>query len=303
MRVAVMFPGQGAQHVGMGRAFEGHPLYRAHLEKAEAVLDMPLRRILYEGPAALLTRTEMAQPALLTVATGIARVWEAESGLQAVAVAGHSLGEYSALVAAGVLSFEDALRLVQLRGQLMQQACADRPGGMAAVLKPDLAAIHALCEATGPGLVIANYNSSQQLVLAGEAALLASVQETIRARKLGRVVPLQVAGAFHSPLMQSARETLSEAIAALPFSEAQVPVVMNVSAQAVRDPDVIKALLQEQLTSPVRWQQSLETLSGLKITQALEMGAHTLGPLWRQVLPDIPVASLQALEDLNGFRS
>ncbi|MGV3525594.1 MAG: ACP S-malonyltransferase [Candidatus Sericytochromatia bacterium] len=303
MRVAVMFPGQGAQQVGMGRAFEKHPLYRAHLDRAEEVLDIPLRRILDEGPAELLTRTEIAQPALLTVATGIGRVWQAESGLQAAAVAGHSLGEYSALVAAGVLSFEDALRLVQLRGKLMQQACEDYPGGMIAVLKPELSALQGLCEAAGDELVIANYNSSQQVVLAGTVTLLARVQQTIRERKLGRAIPLPVAGAFHSPLMQSARKALSAAIAALPFAEAQVPVVMNVSAQAVRDPVAIKALLQEQLTAPVRWQQSLETLAELKITQALEMGAHTLGPLWRQVLPDIPVASLRVPEDLDGFRS
>lgn len=295
-----VFPGQGAQKPGMGESFRAEPLYRAQLERADQLLGIGLSRLIAEGPAEELTRTEVAQPALLTVATGIYQVWRARSGHIPAAVAGHSLGEYSALVAAEVLSFDAALELVRLRGQLMQQACSIRPGAMAAVLKPETAEIEALCQASEGRVVIANVNSPQQIVLSGEAEALETILAQIRTAKLGRGVPLKVSGAFHSRLMEPARAELTAALEATPFAAARCPVVLNVSGEAISSGDAIRAQLCRQLTAPVKWQASVASLADLS-EQFLEFGPTTLSPLIRQCQPQALVSAIATIAELEAL--
>lgn len=292
----IVFPGQGAQKPGMGESFREHPLYREHLAAADALLGYELSRLIAEGPAPELTRTEIAQPALLTVETGIYRVWRACGGAEPAAVAGHSLGEYSALVAAGALEFAAALKLVQLRAQLMQQACDARPGAMAAVLRPG--DLEGLCRAGG--VVIANYNSPQQVVLSGEAEALALVCERIRAEKRGRPVMLKVSGAFHSPLMEPARVALAEALAAAPFQDAAMPVVMNVHGKAVTAAAELRGRLQAQITSPVHWNASVLSLAGFG-RPFLEFGPSTLTALIQQCLPEAMVQNLAEWQQMQAL--
>lgn len=296
-----VFPGQGAQKPGMGETFRAEAIYREQLEQADQRLGIGLSRLIAEGPAEELTRTEVAQPALLTVATGIYRVWRARSGQMPAAVAGHSLGEYSALVAAEVLSFEAALGLVRLRGQLMQQACSIQPGAMAAVIKPETAEIEALCQASAGRVAIANINSPQQIVLSGEAEALEALLGHMRAAKLGRGVPLKVSGAFHSRLMEPARAELTAAIEATPFADARCPVVLNVSGEALSAGDAIRSQLCKQLTCPVQWRASVATLAGLS-GKFIEFGPTTLSPLIRQCQPQalvLPIATIAELKALN----
>lgn len=301
--MALVFPGQGSQKVGMAASFNAHPIYAEHLASADRILGLPLSRYLREGPQEELTRTAIAQPALLTVSTGIYRVLQAETSWPVVAVAGHSLGEYTALVAAGSLDFETALKLVHLRGQLMQAACDRRSGSMCAILKPQLTPIRNWLHEQAAELVIANDNSPQQIVLSGESEALQKLCECIKRKKWGRPVPLKVSGAFHSPLMLSAREALGAALDQVALQDAEIPVIMNASAQAVQAAHAIRELLREQLTAPVRWQDSVRTLNQYCGGQFVELGAKTLSSLIRQTLPEAEVHSLMESSDLSNLTS
>lgn len=293
----MVFPGQGAQKVGMGESFRTHPVYRAHLAEADDVLGLALSRLIAAGPAETLQRTDRAQLALLTVATGIYRVWRAEGFPLPAAVAGHSLGEYTALVAAEALSFAAALQLVRLRGEAMQTACAAVSGGMLAVIRPQLETIHALCQASHGAVTVANFNSPQQIVLSGESTALAGMGEQIRSQNLGRPIPLKVAGAFHSRWMEPARAALTEAIAAAPLQDPVLPVVMNVTAESCRRAGDIRRLLAQQLTAPVRWSDCVLTLAGTGAT-FVEPGPATLAPLIRQIAPQARTLRLEQEADL-----
>lgn len=286
----------------MGRHFWEHPVYRRHLRRADAILGYALSELIHEGPGEQLTQTEYAQPALLVVATGAYRVLQADTRLKPAAVAGHSLGEYSALVAAEVLRFEDALQLVQLRGREMQRACEQAPGAMAALLKIERDEVEALC-ADEDEVVIANYNSPQQLVISGHADAVARICSQVKANKRGRAVPLKVSGAFHSPLMKSAHQVLAAAIDETPFGRADVPVVLNVTAQATRKADEIKRALCQQMLSPVRWQESVGTLTGLGSARFVEPGPATLGKLIQQSCPQAETLTLQDLKGVHALRS
>ncbi|HEY9842250.1 MAG: ACP S-malonyltransferase [Candidatus Sericytochromatia bacterium] len=299
---AIVFPGQGAQRPGMGESFREDAGYRAHLARADEILGFGIGELIACGPQEELTRTEIAQPALLTVMTGIYAVWKAVGGPEPAAVAGHSLGEYAALVAAGVLEFADALELVRLRGRLMQQACDQRPGSMAAVLKPDLEAIKALCAKSAGQVVVANLNSPQQLVLSGEAEALQALLEHIREAKLGRPVALKVSGAFHSPLMEPARQELNAAIERLAFHDAAFPVVMNVRGEASRSGATIRDQLCRQLTSPVHWSDSVVTLAAYS-QRFVELGPATLAPLIRQTLPEAETLTLATWPEMQAAYS
>lgn len=299
MKQAIVFPGQGAQKVGMGAAFAAHPVYREHLQRADALLGFDLSQLMAEGPAETLTRTDRAQLALFVVSTGIFEVWRAAGQPLPALLAGHSLGEYSALYAAGALSFETALQLVARRGALMQAACESQPGAMAAVIRPDLAALQALCaEQTDVG--VANFNGPQQVVLSGPQAALQNLCETIKSRRLGRVVPLQVAGAFHSPLMRSAEQALQALIAEAELAPAAVPVVMNATAALAQQPDEIRAALLPQMGLPVRWAESMDRFVQQGVAQVIECGPATLGPLLRQ-WPELAALTLENPDQITAF--
>jgi len=267
-----LFPGQGSQAVGMGRLlYERYPRAREVFSRADEVLGMPLTRLILEGPAADLNRTVHTQPALLTVDTAYARVLEQE-GITPRAVAGHSLGEYAALVAAGALSFEDALALVQLRGRLMEEAVPAGAGGMAAVLGLEAPAVEEVCRAAGGAVEAVNYNCPGQVVLAGENEPLARAMELARRAGARQCTVLNVSGPFHSRLMRPAGERLAAALAGLAFRDPVVPVVANATAAFVRTAREAREALLVQLYSPVRWEESVRLLVKAGADTFLEVG-------------------------------
>lgn len=274
MKLAFLFPGQGAQTVGMGRALaEAHPEAAAAFAAADRVLDAPLTRIAWEGPAEELKKSVNTQPALLAHSVAALRLIE-KAGLEPAFTAGHSLGEYSACVAAGAIAYQDALRLVRRRGELMYQAGLERPGAMAAILGLDAAAVRAACdEAAVAGTVVpANLNAPGQVVISGEPAAVDRACEAAKARGAKRAIRLEVSGAFHSPLMGAAAQGLAAALAATPIRDARCPVVANVSAAPVQDAAAIRAALEAQLLGAVRWEESLEWLLGQGVDAFVELG-------------------------------
>ena len=274
MRLAFLFPGQGAQQVGMGRALaEGFPEAREVFDTADRVLGLSLTRICWEGPAEELKKSVHTQPALLTHSVAAFRLVEA-AGLAPSFVAGHSLGEYSAVVAAGAMRFEDALLVTRRRGELMYQAGLDRPGAMAAILGLSAADVESVCaEAAEAGVVRpANLNAPGQVVISGVPAAVERASELARAKGAKRAIRLEVSGAFHSPLMAPAAEGLREALAGVVLQDARCPVVSNAWARPVQKADEIRAALEAQLLSSVRWEESMRWLLTQGVEGCLELG-------------------------------
>jgi [acyl-carrier-protein] S-malonyltransferase len=255
--LALLFPGQGSQHVGMSRALaEAFPLARTTLAEADEVLGFPLSRLMWEGPEAELVLTRNAQPAILAHSVAVWRLVQDRLGPVSMA-AGHSLGEFSAHVAAGSLSFADALSVVRLRGELMFEAGKARAGTMSAVLGMEDSLVEAVCaDASGPGgtvVVAANYNSAGQVVISGDVEAVARAGELAKERGAKRVVPLSVSGAFHSPLMRPAEAGLEERLVAARLGDPGFPVYSNVTTAPVTTGEDARRLLVRQLTEPVRW--------------------------------------------------
>ena len=302
------FPGQGAQKVGMGRDLaEASPAAREMFERIDVALDLPLSRLMWEGPEEELTLTHNAQPAILAHSVAmLAALGEGVSS--AVAALGHSLGEYSAYVAAGALAPEDAAVLVRRRGELMLEAGQQRPGAMAAVLGLATSQVQAACaEATGPNevAVAANLNAPDQTVVSGDPAAVERAGASCKARGAKRVVPLKVSGAFHSPLMAPAAEGLAEVLATVSFEDPRIPVFANATGLPVRSAEVARELLVEQLTAPVRWVACVEAAAELGGDASfLEIGPGTvLSGLIRRIAPGSATAAAGTAADLEGFNA
>tara|TARA_B110000503_G_scaffold143616_1_gene246341 strand:+ start:8735 stop:9622 length:888 start_codon:yes stop_codon:yes gene_type:complete len=268
---AYIFPGQGAQFTGMGLdLYENSALAQEYFEKANDILGFSITDIMFEGTAEQLKETKVTQPAIFLHSVILAKVLGAS--FQPEMVAGHSLGELSALVTNGVLSFEDGLKLVSKRALAMQKACELAPSTMAAVLGLEDHTVEETCEATEGVVVAANYNCPGQLVISGEISAVEKACEVLTEKGARRALLLPVGGAFHSPMMEPARAELAAAIAATTFSQPSCPVYQNVPASAVTDPAEIKKNLMLQLTAPVRWTQSIQAMIADGGTEFIEVG-------------------------------
>jgi [acyl-carrier-protein] S-malonyltransferase len=302
----LMFPGQGAQRVGMGKDLaERFKQARDCFAEIDEALNAPLSRIMWEGPEEELTRTHNAQPAILAHSAAVlAALGSALSS--AGAAAGHSLGEYSAHVAAGTLSASDAARLVRRRGDLMYAAGQQRPGAMAAILGLATAEVEAACNAAsseGGVAVAANLNSPDQTVISGDPPTVTRAGDHCRARGAKRVVPLKVSGAFHSPLMAPAVDGLLDALTSARFMDPRFPVIANASGEAVRTGLDAKRLLADQLTAPVRWVACMETAAALVPgARYVELGpGNVLAGLLKRIVPDATAVTVGTAAEVERF--
>ena len=269
MKTAYIFPGQGSQFPGMAKdLYEGN---KELMDKANAILGFNITDIMFNGTADDLKATRVTQPAIFIHSAILAMAQEQKPDM----VAGHSLGEFSALAACGALSFEDGLKLVAVRASQMQKCCEKVPGTMAAVIKLDDETIERIC-ADIPGVVPANYNSPGQVVISGEQAAVEEACAKLKEAGAKRAIVLPVSGAFHSPLMEPARVELAKAIEATPFKTPFCPIYQNVTARPPTDPDVIKANVLKQLTSPVRWTKTVQNMIADGAGKFVEIGPGTV---------------------------
>ncbi len=288
---AYVFPGQGAQFVGMGKdLFDKSSKAKDMFHKANNILKFKITDIMFEGTEDDLRQTKVTQPAIFLHSVILATMLE---DFDPSMVAGHSLGEFSALVANKVLSFEDGLRLVSKRAMAMQKACEIQPGTMAAVLGLDDRVIEDVCASVKDAVVVpANYNCPGQLVISGSTEGVALASDKLREAGAKRVVPLSVGGAFHSPLMEPARLELAEAINDTKFSQGICPIYQNVTGQSVNDPEIIKKNLIAQLTSPVLWTQTMNNILATGVKTVVEVGPGTvLQGLFRKMDKSLELSS------------
>ena len=299
---AFLFPGQASQDVGMGQdLYERFAEARALFDEADAILGFALTEVCFSGPMEKLSQTSVTQPAVYVHSVVAARLLAAR-GLTPDVVAGHSLGEYSALTAAGALGFADGLVLVRERGRLMQEAGRERSGAMTAVLGLDDDVVVRLCDKAGPGVVPANFNSPGQVVISGEVDAVNSAAEAATAAGASKVVPLPVSGAFHSPLMEPAAQALAGRLESTDFATPTVPVVANVTAAPETDPQRLRQLLLEQVTAPVRWTESILALAGMGVDRAIEAGpGSVLRGLGRRITRDIKISTAGTADEIEGF--
>lgn len=307
MKTAFLFPGQGSQYAGMGKSLAAaSPLAAAVFAEADAALGFKLSQLCFEGPEADLKLTENTQPALVAVSTAALRVL-ADRGLTADYVAGHSLGEYSALVAAGSLTLADAVRLVRQRGRYMQEAVPAGVGAMAALLKMPLDKLDAvLAEAAqgegeqGEVVTAANFNSPDQVVIAGHAGAVARAQELAKAAGARRAVPLPVSAPFHCPLMKPAQDRLRADLDATAFADLAMPLVNNWQAREIRTGSDAREGLFHQVPNPVRWTATIEYLAAQGVTRFIEVGAgKVIAGLVKNIAPDLTGFSFGEAADLE----
>ncbi len=289
---AYIFPGQGAQFPGMGKElYEAEPAVKTLIEEANDILGYRLSDVMFNGSEEELKQTRITQPAIFVYS--LARVQLAGESFAPQGVAGHSLGEFSALVAAGALTFADGLRLVRQRAEAMQRACELTEGTMAAVLGLEDAAIEDICAGITEAVVVpANYNSPGQLVISGSLEGIRMATERLQAAGAKRVVELAVGGAFHSPLMQPAQDELQLAIEVTPFSSPACPIYQNVDAKPHTDPAAIKENLIRQLTAPVRWTQTIEQMAADNYAEFVEAGGKVLQGLVRKINRNLALGEL-----------
>jgi [acyl-carrier-protein] S-malonyltransferase len=308
---AFVFPGQGSQAVGMGKALaEAFPQARAVFDEVDAALGQMLSALMFDGPMEELTLTANAQPALMAVSMAALRVLEAEAGVslktQALCVAGHSLGEYSALAAAGALGVSDAARLLRIRGDAMQAAVPVGVGAMAAVLGLEFDQVKAVAEAAAENEVCspANDNGGGQVVVSGHKGAVERAIAIAQERGAKRAMLLPVSAPFHCALMQPAAETMAEALATIAIHAPVVPVVANVTAEFTSDPDEIRALLVKQVTGTVRWRESIGLMAARGVSRFVEVGSgKVLAGLIRRIADGAATASVGAPADIETLKS
>jgi [acyl-carrier-protein] S-malonyltransferase len=306
---ALIFPGQGSQAIGMAKDLaEAFPQARAVLDEVDAALSQNLSRLMAEGPVEELTLTANAQPALMAASLAVLRVLEAERGLDLkrdiACVAGHSLGEYAALAAAGSLTITDAARLLRIRGEAMQAAVAPGEGAMAALIGTDVAAAHALAEEAAEGQVcdVANDNGGGQVVLSGDRGAVERAVALAPGKGIKRAVMLNVSAPFHCRLMAPAARRMQDALAGVALKAPAVPLYANVAAAPVSEPDAIRASLVEQVTGTVRWRESVAAMAEAGVTQFDELGAgKVLAGLVKRIAPGAKAASIGSPADVAAF--
>jgi [acyl-carrier-protein] S-malonyltransferase len=309
--LAFVFPGQGSQKIGMlADLAASYPVVQETFSEASAMLGYDLWDLVQNGTQEEINLTERTQPLLLTASVAVWRVWQQVGGAQPAYMAGHSLGEWSALVCAGVIAFGDAVKLVQQRGKFMQEAVPAGQGAMAAIIGLDDEAILAACKAAEQGEVVAavNFNSPGQVVIAGTVAAVERASALCKEAGAKRALPLPVSAPFHTSLMRPAADRLAEQIAATAFCAPLVPVVHNVNAQAELDPQKIKALMIEQIYSAVRWVDCVHAISAQGITTTVECGpGRVLSGLNKRINKELNTLSIEAAEEvqtvLNNFKS
>lgn len=308
MKKALLFPGQGSQVVGMGKELaEKFPVARQVFDEVDAALGEKLSSIIFTGPQEILTLTENAQPAIMATSIAALRVLETEYGFKvsdAAFVAGHSLGEYSALCAAGALSLTDTARLLRVRGKAMQQAVPAGRGAMAALLGADIEQANEIAhEAAQDGVCsVANDNAPGQVVISGTKAAVERAIEIAKGKGIKRAIMLEVSAPFHCPLMAPAAGIMEDALSAAKFSAPIVPVVANVTAKAESDPAVIRRLLVDQVTGVVRWRESMQYIAGEGVTRVVEIGAgKVLSGLMKRIAPEVESVNIGTPADLEAF--
>ncbi|MFQ5987288.1 MAG: ACP S-malonyltransferase [Dehalococcoidia bacterium] len=299
--LAYVFPGQGSQRVGMGfDLYQGFSSAREVFEEADDALGFPLSRLCFEGPEEELSQTANAQPAILTVSLVCLRAASQVAGqlICPAFMAGHSLGEYTALVAARVLDFVDAVRLTRQRGRLMQEAGERVPGGMVAIIGLDELSVEQVCQEAGAQ--IANLNSPGQIVISGAKETLVRAADLARAMGARHIMPLKVSGAFHSPLMQPATDGMAKAISELSFRHPTVPIVVNSTAEPVTSADAVKEELLRQLCYCVQWQRSVEYMVGAGVSTFIEIGpGQVLSGLIKRISNEAQILNVGDAESIG----
>jgi len=303
--LAYLFPGQGSQHAGMGKDLaDNFPQARLVFEEANDALGFDLASLCYNGPEEDLKLTANTQPAILTVSIAALRVLEAEAGLTPDYAAGHSLGEYSALVCSGALAFADAVRTVRQRGTFMQEAVPVGTGAMAAILGLDPERLAAVCKEAAQGEVVApaNFNSAGQVVIAGHTAAVERAMELAKQEGAKRALPLPVSAPFHCSLMVPAGERLAEVLAAVPVAKMNLPVVTNVEATPNQDETRVRDLLVQQVSAPVRWEESAQRMVDLGVDRFIEIGpGKVLVGLIKKLAKDATLQNVQSADDVRAL--
>ena len=301
---AFIFPGQGSQSVGMGAALaEASREARAVFEEVDEALGQKLSRLMAEGPAEELTLTANAQPAIMANAIATLRASGIELANKADFVAGHSLGEYTALCAAGTFDLATAAKLLKRRGQAMQAAVPVGEGAMAALLGADLALAQAVCDAAAKGEVctVANDNDPSQVVISGHRGAVERALDIAKEKGATRAILLPVSAPFHCPLMQPAADAMAEALAGVAMEPPAVSLYANVTAQPIDNPDDIRELLVQQVTGMVRWRESVAAMHAAGVIHFVEFGGKVLGPMVKRIAPDAIVASVISMDDIDAL--
>jgi [acyl-carrier-protein] S-malonyltransferase len=310
MTRAFLFPGQGSQKVGMGKDLaDAFAPAREVFQEVDDALSQKLSKLMWEGPESDLTLTENAQPAIMALSLAVVRVLEKEMGLDvakhAYLVAGHSLGEYSALCAAGAFSLADTARLLKTRGQAMQSAVPVGEGGMTALIGADIEQAEAVAReaaVAGGVCVVANDNAPGQVVISGTMDALARAADIAKAKGIKRAMPLAVSAPFHSPLMQPAADRMADELNKITIRPLSVPVLTNVTAKEASNPDHVRQLLIEQITSRVRWRESILALKGLTVDTSVEFGGNkVLSGMVKRIEPSLTMVTLDSPIDLETF--